>query len=142
MTVSRSSEDEGTDDMTTSPGAILVMTVGSGDLTRIEETLFTPLRKSIATDAWTRIILLPSGMTEEFAEKLRNGLETVDAAIRALPAGWTVSGRKAAEGLRRPIGRALADVREGSAAEADAPQRQRADPWFRRPCSREFRVAS
>ena len=87
MTVSRSSEDEGTDDMTTSPGPVLVMTVGTGDLTRIEETLFTPLRKSIATDAWTRVILLPSGMTEEFAEKLRNGLETVDAAIRALPAG-------------------------------------------------------
>ena len=87
MPVNRSSEDEGTGDVTTSPGPVLVMTVGTGDLTRIEETLFTPLRKSIATDAWARVILLPSGMTEEFAEKLRNGLETVDAAIRALPAG-------------------------------------------------------
>ena len=87
MTVNRSSEDEGTDDMTTSPGPVLVMTVGTGDLTRIEETLFIPLRKSIATDAWTRVILLPSGITEEFAEELRNGLETVDTAIRALPAG-------------------------------------------------------
>ena len=57
VTVSRSSEDEGTDDMTTSPGPVRVMTVGPGDLTRIEETLFTPLRKSIATDAWTRVIL-------------------------------------------------------------------------------------
>ena len=82
-----SSEEKAPDDVTKNSGPVLVMTVGTGDLTRIEETLFTPLRKSIATDAWTRVILLPSGMTEEFAEKLRNGLETVDAAIRALPAG-------------------------------------------------------
>ena len=72
--------------MTTEGGRVLVMTVGTGDLTRIEETLFVPLRKSITTDAWVRVILLPSDMTEEFAERLRNGMETVDAVIRPLPA--------------------------------------------------------
>ena len=73
--------------MTNNSAPVLVMTVGTGDLEKIEETLFTPLRKSIATDAWARVILLPSGMTEEFAERLRQELEAVEVTIRALPAG-------------------------------------------------------
>ena len=80
-------EDEAVDNMTIAAGPILVMTVGTGAQTSLEATLFTPLRKSIATDAWTRVILLPSGMTEEFAERLRSGLESVDVVIRPLPAG-------------------------------------------------------
>ena len=71
--------------MTKNPARVLVMTVGTGDVTKLEETLFTPLRKSIATDAWARVILLPSGVTEEFAQSLRSELEGTDVAIRPLP---------------------------------------------------------
>ena len=68
-------------------GRILVMTVGTGDVTKLEETLFTPLRKSIATEGWARVILLPSSITEEYAQRLQQGLEGVEMAIRPLPAG-------------------------------------------------------
>ena len=73
--------------MTTNTARVLVMTVGTGDVTKLEETLFAPLRKSIATDAWTRVILLPSSFTEEFAQRLGGGLEGAEVAIRPLPGG-------------------------------------------------------
>lgn len=71
----------------TRPGRILIMTVGTGDIDRLEETLFTPLRKSIATDAWARVVLLPSKVTEEFAQALRDRLAGADVDISPLPAG-------------------------------------------------------
>ena len=74
-------------DLSINSNRILVMTVGTGDLTRLEESLFVPLRKSIATDAWTQVILLPSQATEAFAETVRNGIQGVKAAVRPLPEG-------------------------------------------------------
>ena len=73
--------------MTANTARVLVMTVGTGDVTKLEETLFSPLRKSIATDAWARVILLPSSVTEEFAQTLGGDLEGVEVAIRPLPGG-------------------------------------------------------
>ena len=73
--------------MTQPRGRTLVMTVGTGDLDRLEETLFTPLRKSIATDAWTRVVLLPSSVTEDFARTLRSRLDGTAAEVSPLPAG-------------------------------------------------------
>ena len=73
--------------MTKDAGAVLVMSVGTGDHTSLEATLLAPLRKSIATDAWARVILLPSAMTEEYAKRLKNGMGPIDAAIRPLPPG-------------------------------------------------------
>lgn len=64
---------------------VLVLTVGTGDMTKLEETLFIPLRKSIATDAWARVILLPSAVTETFAETVRNGIEGVEVTLDPLP---------------------------------------------------------
>ena len=66
---------------------VLVMTVGTGDVNRLEESLFAPLRKSIATDAWTQVVLLPSKVTEEFAETVRKGIRGVEVAVRPLPEG-------------------------------------------------------
>ena len=68
-------------------GRTLVMTVGTGDLDRLEETLFTPLRKSIATDAWARVVLLPSSVTEDFARTLRCRLDGATVEVSPLPAG-------------------------------------------------------
>ena len=71
----------------TRTGRILIMTVGTGDVDRLEETLFMPLRKSIETDAWARVVLLPSRVTEEFAQTLRDRLTGADVDIEPLPAG-------------------------------------------------------
>ena len=68
-------------------GRTLVMTVGTGDLDRLEETLFTPLRKSIATDAWTRVVLLPSSVTEDFARTLRHRLDGPTVEVSPLAVG-------------------------------------------------------
>ena len=73
--------------MTTNSVRVLVMTIGTGDVARLEETLLTPLRKSIATDAWARVILLPSSVTEEFAQRLGRELQGAEVAIRPLPGG-------------------------------------------------------
>ena len=73
--------------MTANTARVLVMTIGTGDVTKLEETLFAPLRKSIATDAWVRVILLPSSVTEEFAQRLGCDLEGTEVAIRPLPGG-------------------------------------------------------
>ena len=68
------------------PGRILIMTVGTEDVTKLEETLLTPLRKSVATGHWARVILLPSS-TKECTQHLRQGLEDIEMAIRSLPEG-------------------------------------------------------
>ena len=73
--------------MTEYSGRTLVLTVGTGDLDRLEETLFTPLRKSIATEAWTRVVLLPSTVTEDFAQTLRRRIEGTSVEVKPLPAG-------------------------------------------------------
>ena len=73
--------------MTQRDGRTLVMTVGTGDLDRLEETLFTPLRKSIATDAWARVVLLPSSVTEDFARTLWRRLDGAAVEVSPLPAG-------------------------------------------------------
>ena len=75
------------DKPTKNAGRVLVMTVGTGDLAKLQETLFTPLRKSVATDAWTRVILLPSTVTEAFAETVRKEFEGVEVIVRPLAAG-------------------------------------------------------
>ena len=68
---------------------VLVMTVGTGTKNELEESLFAPMRKSIATDAWTQVVLLPSRVTEKvaekFAETVRKGIP--DVAVRPLPEG-------------------------------------------------------
>lgn len=72
----------------TQPGRrTLVLTVGTGDLDRLEETLFTPLRKSVATGAWTRVVLLPSSVTEDFARALQDRLDGTAVEVSPLPAG-------------------------------------------------------
>lgn len=62
---------------------ILLLTVGQGNLDKLESTLFVPLRKSIAKGKWSQVILLPSRETEPLAVQLA-GSESV-FSIRSLP---------------------------------------------------------
>lgn len=63
---------------------VLVLTVGTGDMEKLESTLLVPLRKSIADGEWDRVVLLPSrattGAAEQLAESHRDGV-----SIRVLP---------------------------------------------------------
>ncbi|MBK8176008.1 MAG: TIGR02710 family CRISPR-associated protein [Rhodospirillales bacterium] len=49
----------------------LLLTVGTGDMSRLEESLFAPLRKSIEQGEWERVVLLPSLVTEQYAAELK-----------------------------------------------------------------------
>ncbi len=48
----------------------LILTIGMGNPSKLEETLYTPLSKSINSGEWDLIILLPSKETLVYAEEL------------------------------------------------------------------------
>ncbi len=63
----------------------LVLTVGTGDLNKIEETLLAPLLKSFRAGQWSEAVLLPSRVTESWADELRSRLSEEAARIRIEP---------------------------------------------------------
>jgi len=70
-----------------SPSAVLFLTVGMGSAGRLEETLYTPMSKSISSGNWRRIVLLPSQGSLEHACELRRRHAECDVAVRELPRG-------------------------------------------------------
>lgn len=50
----------------------LVLTVGTGNVEDIEKSLIEPLKKSIAQGEWSRIVLLPSTISRDYAERLQH----------------------------------------------------------------------
>ena len=68
-------------------GRVLLMTVGTGDLARLEESLFVPLRKSIETDPCNCVVLLPSCVTKRLADELSKGIPDLDIRVHPLPEG-------------------------------------------------------
>lgn len=54
-----------------SSGAVLILTVGTGSKERLEETLYTPLTKSIRDGKWREVVLLASRATEGSVEELK-----------------------------------------------------------------------
>ena len=67
------------------PSRALLLTVGTGDIEKQEETLFKPLGKSIQRGEFDRIILLPSQRTHKASELLREGNQGKPIEIRPLP---------------------------------------------------------
>ena len=63
----------------------LVLTVGTGDVNDPEQTLLTPMRKSIERGEWERIILLPSRTTEAAAATLRDRVAGSAVEVEPLP---------------------------------------------------------
>ena len=68
-----------------SSGAVLVLTVGTGSKERLEETLYTPLTKSIRDGKWREVVLLPSRATEGGAEVLKKRFPDLRIKMRSLP---------------------------------------------------------
>ena len=61
----------------------LILTVGTGDMDKLEETLLTPMGKSMERGEWDRIILLPSRTTEAAAATLQDRGSAVE--VEPLP---------------------------------------------------------
>lgn len=57
--------------MTCSADSVLLLTVGTGDADRLEETLFRPLLQSMTTGDWNEVVLLPSTVTRRHADAVR-----------------------------------------------------------------------
>lgn len=64
---------------------ILFITVGTGDIERLEESLFVPLRKSIRKGEWQEVVLLPSQETARTASQLRDELADLRIVMAPLP---------------------------------------------------------
>ncbi len=62
----------------------LLCTVGTGNFDQLEESLFTPLKKSIRHGEWARVILLPSQHTYTNANLLFEQLDDHSIDIRPL----------------------------------------------------------
>ncbi len=65
-------------------GKALLLTVGTGTVEQIEETIITPFRKSFEAGEWSRILLLPSKTTEGNAQLLRERFPQFPIDVRAL----------------------------------------------------------
>jgi CRISPR-associated protein (TIGR02710 family) len=66
-------------------GRVLIMTVGTGDVRDVENTLFAPLRKSIRKERWKEVILLPSQLTRANAEAVQASIGDLPVRCRPLP---------------------------------------------------------
>ena len=64
---------------------VLVLTVGTGNIDDLEQTLLVPMLKSVEDGEWDQIVLLPSRMTEEFAQTLQQRIPNSAVGIDALP---------------------------------------------------------
>ena len=63
----------------------LVLTVGTGNADDLENSLYAPLLKSIGTNSWDRIVLLPSQRTVEQANEIRSRIAKLSAEICPIP---------------------------------------------------------
>ena len=64
---------------------VLVLTVGTGNREALEESLLKPLAKSIREGEWCEVLLLPSRVTEGFAELLAERFRDLPVRIEPLP---------------------------------------------------------
>ena len=64
---------------------VLVLTVGTGNIDDLEQTLLVPMCKSVEDGEWDRIVLLPSHTTEGFAQKLQERIANPAVKIHVLP---------------------------------------------------------
>ena len=65
----------------------LILTVGTGNKDKREETLLDPLRKSIATEEWDGVVFLASVETRKYAEILKKELDSEKIEISMLSEG-------------------------------------------------------
>ncbi len=63
----------------------LLLTVGTGDVEKVRETLIEPLKLSVREGEWKRVVLLPSSLTVDAARVLQAELTDVAIELRPLP---------------------------------------------------------
>lgn len=64
---------------------VLFMTIGTGQADKLEETLYLPILKSIGSDQWAQVKLLPSQETIIHAGTIRDRVPEVPVEIHPLP---------------------------------------------------------
>ena len=69
----------------TETGRVLVLTVGTGNTEDLERTLIRPMLKSIEDGDWTRVVLLASRVSDQWAQELRERVQNTDIEICTLP---------------------------------------------------------
>lgn len=62
----------------------LVLTVGTGNKKKLEESLYAPLLKSMDSCQWTHVVLLPSQSTLTYAEEIASRRPDLPVEIRPL----------------------------------------------------------
>lgn len=67
------------------PGKALLLTVGTGNIDEIENSLLRPIRLSMKRGEWARIVLLPSTVTQGRAEALSQSTQVPGVEIHPLP---------------------------------------------------------
>ncbi|MBC6403481.1 MAG: TIGR02710 family CRISPR-associated protein [Hyphomonadaceae bacterium] len=63
---------------------VLILTVGTGDMEKLEDTLLKPLEKSLKEGDWNKVILLPSTVTEANASKFKDRMAGFPIEIKPL----------------------------------------------------------
>ena len=66
-------------------GRVLVLTIGTGNQAKHEETLFHPLEKSARRGEWDRVVLLPSTVTAPSAEEFARRCPDLEFRVQPLP---------------------------------------------------------
>ncbi len=64
---------------------VLVLTVGTGRAEKLEDTLFTPLKKSVEKGRWGHVVLLPSQETSGFANEFRTRMASQSMSVQPIP---------------------------------------------------------
>lgn len=72
--------------MSRDSGRVLVLTVGTGDHTRQDETILGPFRVTIESGEWERLVLLTSHASQGQGELIATQLPAGEAKIEPLPA--------------------------------------------------------
>ena len=67
------------------PGKVLVLTVGTGNMEKLETSLLAPLAKSIRDGEWKEAVLLPSTVTEDFAAEIARRFPGLPVRVETLP---------------------------------------------------------
>ena len=66
-------------------GKVLVLTVGTGNMDDLERSLLEPLAKSVRAGEWDIAVLLPSTITEKFAQRLAKRFPGTPFRLETLP---------------------------------------------------------
>ncbi len=64
---------------------VLILTIGTGNQNNLDDSLYTPLQKSINDGGWNQVILLPSQSTKKQAKEIERRNRDLSVVIHPIP---------------------------------------------------------